>query len=65
MVLSTYCLTAEPQGKPKNTGVSSLSLLQWIFPTQELNWGLLHCRWILYQLSYQGSPIHGYVLCFS
>ena len=22
---------------------------------QELNWGLLHCRWILYQLSYQGS----------
>ena len=22
----------EPQGKPKNTGVSSLSLLQWIFP---------------------------------
>ena len=23
---------------------------------QELNWGLLHCRQILYQLSYQGSP---------
>ena len=23
--------------KPKNTGVGSLSLLQWIFPTQELN----------------------------
>ena len=33
----------------------SLSLLQWIFPTQESNQGLLHCRWILYQLSYQGS----------
>ena len=51
--------TAEPQGKPKNTGVGSLSLLQGIFPTQKLNhglWGLLHCRWILYQLSYQGSP---------
>ena len=32
------------------------SLFQRIFPTQELNWGLLHCRWILYQLSYQGSP---------
>ena len=43
-------------GKPKNTGVGSLSLLQQIFPTQELNWGLLHYRWILYQLSYQGSP---------
>ena len=30
-----------------NTGVGSLSLLQGIFPTQESNWGLLHCRWIL------------------
>ena len=38
---------AEPQGKPKNTGVGSLSLLQWIFLTQESNWGLLHCRLIL------------------
>ena len=36
--------------------MGSLSLLQWIFPTQELNQGLLPCRWILYQLSYQGSP---------
>ena len=49
-------LPAEPEGKPKNTRVGSLSLLQWIFPTQESNWGLLHCRQILYQLSYQGSP---------
>ena len=49
-------LPAEPQGKPKNTGVGSLSLLQQIFPTQELNQGLLHCRQILYQLKYQGSP---------
>ena len=48
-------LPAEPPGKPKNTGVGSLSLLQEIFPTQESNWGLLHCRPILYQLSYQGS----------
>ena len=32
-------------------------LLQWIFLTQESNWGLIHCRCILYQLSYQGSPI--------
>ena len=38
-----------------NTGVSSLSLFQGIFPTQGSNPGLLHCRWILYQLSYQGS----------
>ena len=49
-------LPAGPQGKPKNTGVVSLSLLQGIFPIQESNWGLLHCRQILYQLSYQGSP---------
>ena len=39
-------LPAEPQGKPKNTGVGSLSLLQRIFLTQELNQGLLHCRQI-------------------
>ena len=54
----TDSLPAEPPGKPKNTGVGSLSLLQGIFLTQESNWGLLHCRWILYQLSYEGSPFH-------
>ena len=36
--------------------MGSLSFLQQIFQTQKLNQGLLHCRWILYQLSYQGSP---------
>ena len=41
----------------QNTGVGSLCLLQRIFPTQGSNQGLLHCRQILYQLSYQGSPI--------
>ena len=41
----------------QSTGVGSLSLLQWIFPTQELNWGLMHCRQILHQLSYQGRPL--------
>ena len=40
----------------QNTGVGSLSLLQGIFPTQGSNPGLPHCRWILYQLSYEGSP---------
>ena len=53
--LQANSLPAEPQGSPKNTGVGSLSLLQWIILTQESNWGLLHCRWILYQLSYEGS----------
>ena len=40
----------------KNTGVSSHSLLQGIFPTQELGPGLLHCRQILYHLSHHGIP---------
>ena len=37
-------------------GVGSCSLLQEIIPTQGSNPGPLHCRQILYQLSYQGSP---------
>ena len=40
----------------QNTGVGSLSPLQGIFSTQGLNSGLLHCMWILYQLSHKGSP---------
>ena len=40
----------------KNSGVGCHALLQWIFPTQGLNPGLLHCKQILYCLSYQGSP---------
>ena len=40
----------------KNTGVGSHSLLQGIFPSQGSRPGLLHCRWILYSLSHQGSP---------
>ena len=54
-ILQAYSLPAEPPGKPKTTRVGTLSLLQGIFLTQELNQGLLHCRGILYQLSYQGS----------
>ena len=56
--LQVDSLPAEPPGKPKNTGVGSLALLQGNFPTLELSQGLLHCRQILYQLSYQGSPVH-------
>ena len=39
--LQADSLPAEPHGKPKNTGVGSVSLLQGIFPTQESNWGAL------------------------
>ena len=42
----------------QKTGVGSCSLLQGIFPTQGSNPVLPHCRQILYQLSYQGSPGH-------
>ena len=53
--LQVDSLPVQPQGKPKSTGVGSLSLLQGNFLTQESNRGFLYCRRILYQLSYQGS----------
>ena len=69
-VVAQLCLTlcnpmeCNPQGsfvhgdsQGKNTGVGFHALLQEIFPTKGLNPGLLHCRWILYQLSHQGSPL--------
>ena len=37
--------------------MGSCSLLQGVFPTQGSNSGLPHCRWFLYHLSHQGSPI--------
>ena len=51
-------LSSEPPGESMNIGVDSLSLLQGIFPTEESNWGLLRCRWILYQLSRNSSSSH-------
>ena len=60
----TLCDPVEcnPPGSPvhgdfpgKNTGVGCPALLQGIFPIQGSNPGLLHCRRILYGLSYQGS----------
>ena len=41
----------------KNTGVVSHSLLQGILPNPPLQ-QLLHCRWILYLPSHQGSLMH-------
>ena len=44
----------------KNTGVHCHFLLQAIVPTQGSNQCLLHCRWILCQLSHHGRPMmHG------
>ena len=57
--LQADSLPAEPKGKPKNTGMGRLSLLQQIFPTQKLNRGLLHYIQILYKLSYQEALERG------
>ena len=40
----------------KSAGVDCHFLLQEIFPTQESNPGLPHCRQMLYRLSHQRSP---------
>jgi len=48
------CIVLNSPGQ--DTGVSSLSLFQVIFPTQVLNPGLPHCRQILFQLSHQRIP---------
>ena len=59
--MTQSCLTlCKPMDCPwnspgQNTGVGSLSLLQGIFPTQGLNPGVPHCRWILYQLSHKNT----------
>ena len=53
-IAKTLCSPWHSPGQ--NPGVGSLSLFQGIFPAQGLNLGLLHCKWILYQLSHMGSP---------
>ena len=55
--LRSHVLYSPWNSPGQNTGVISLSLLQGIFPTQGLNPGLPHCRWILCKLSHKGSPI--------
>ena len=48
---------------PLSMKILQARILEWVampssrvFPTQGLNAGLLHCRWILYHLSHKGSP---------
>ena len=41
----------------KNTRVGCHAFLQGTFLSQGSNQGLPHCKWILYHLSYQGSPL--------
>ena len=60
--LQVDSLPAEPPGKLKNTRVGSLVLLQQVF--LESKQGLLHCRRIFYQMSYQESNIHIYTYIY-
>ena len=48
-------LPSEPSGKPMNMEWVGYPFSRVLSPIQELNWGLLHYRQILYQLSYPGS----------
>ena len=58
--LQSHGLYSPWNSPDQNTGVGSVFLFQGIFPTQGLNPGIQHCRWILCQLSLvKGSP--GYV----
>ena len=59
--LQVDSIPSEPPGKPKDTGVVSLSLHQGNFPIVQSNRGLLHCRQILYWLSYLGSLMRLYL----
>ena len=47
----------------KNTGEGCHFLLHGIFPSQGLNLGLLHCRWVLYRAT-RGNPTILYRLYF-
>ena len=55
LALQADSLPTELSGKPQNTGVGSLSLLQGIFPTEGVNPGLLHFRQFL-PAEPQGKP---------
>ena len=54
--LRPYRLYSPWHSPGQNTGLGSLSLLHGIFPTQESNPDLPHCRQIFYQLSHKGKP---------
>ena len=54
----------EPQGKPKNTGVSNLSLLQQILLTQELNWALITNWAIREATTCMYKPINVYICVY-
>ena len=63
MKVSQLCLTLCNPMDYTVHGILQARIPEWvdfpfqgIFPTQGLNPDLLHCRWIIYQLSHKGSP---------
>ena len=60
LVASDSCDPVDFSPPGQNSGVDCHFLLQGIFLTQGSNTGSLHCRQILYRLSYQESPLHSY-----
>ena len=54
-IAGSFFTLYQPQGSPGTLEWVNLPLLQWIFLTQESNPGLLHCKWILYQLSHKNT----------
>ena len=66
--VSQWCLAFHDPMDYTVYGILQARILKWVAfpfsrgssqprdPTQGSNPGLLHCRWILYQLSYKGSP---------
>ena len=55
--LQADSLPSEPPGKTKNTGVSKSIPSSGELPDPGIEPGFLHCRWVLYQLSYLKNPI--------
>ena len=68
LVAQSFLSLCEPVGcslqAPLSTGILQEGILEWAATPssrgsfQPINWnlGFLHCRWILYHLSHQGSP---------
>ena len=57
LALQADSLPAEHEGSPRILEWDAYPFSRGIFLTQELNQSLLHCRRILYQLSYEGGLI--------
>ena len=58
-----FCFINYTKALTECVGVGNCFLLQGIFATQGSNPGPPHCRQILYQIRYQGSPMNRVINC--